>query len=42
MSMTLMYEDQDAADNSEWNLQYQMGFWFIKTYKVRQEINTSH
>ena len=26
MSMTLMYEDQDAADNSEWNLQYQMGF----------------
>ena len=26
MSMTLMYEDQDAADNSEWNLQYAMGF----------------
>jgi hypothetical protein len=26
MSMTLMYEDQDAADNSEWNLQYSMGF----------------
>ena len=26
ISMTLMYEDQDAADNSEWNLQYQMGF----------------
>ena len=26
MSMTLMYEDQDLADNSEWNLQYAMGF----------------
>jgi hypothetical protein len=26
MSLTLMYEDQDAGDNSEWNIQYQMGF----------------
>jgi hypothetical protein len=26
MSLTLMYEDQDADDNSEWNLVYAMGF----------------
>jgi hypothetical protein len=26
MSLTLMYEDQDTADNSEWNLVYAMGF----------------
>jgi len=26
MSLTLMYEDQDTADNSEWNLSYAMGF----------------
>ena len=26
MSLTLMYEDQDIADNSEWNLSYAMGF----------------
>ena len=26
MSLTLMYEDQDAADNSEWNLVYAIGF----------------
>ena len=26
MSLTLMYEDQDLANNSEWNLSYAMGF----------------
>ena len=26
MSLTLMYEEQDTADNSEWNLVYAMGF----------------
>jgi len=26
MSLTLMYEDQSVADNSEWNLVYAMGF----------------
>ena len=26
MSLTLMYEDEDTADNSEWNLVYAMGF----------------
>jgi hypothetical protein len=26
LSLTLMYEDQDTADNSEWNLVYAMGF----------------
>ena len=26
LSLTLMYEDQDLADNSEWNLVYAMGF----------------
>ena len=26
MSLTLMYEEQDAADNEEWNLVYAMGF----------------
>jgi hypothetical protein len=26
MSVTLQYEDQDLADNSEWNINYAMGF----------------
>jgi hypothetical protein len=26
LSLTLMYEEQDAADTSEWNLVYAMGF----------------
>ena len=26
ISLTLMYEDQDLADNSEWNLVYAIGF----------------
>ncbi len=26
ISLTLMYEDQDTADNSEWNLVYAIGF----------------
>jgi hypothetical protein len=26
LSLTLMYEEQDTADTSEWNLVYAMGF----------------
>ena len=26
LTLTLMYEEQDAADTSEWNLVYAMGF----------------